>query len=254
MADRAIGAPDKKRQTTTIADEFMKTRDKILLSSLELFNERGERNVTTNHIAAHLAISPGNLYYHFRNKSDIIYEIFLEYEKLVDFYLDIPQDRALTLDDLTFYLESVFDGLWSYRFFHRDLEYLLDTDPRLRKDYREFTNRCLSSIQEIFWKLTEAGIIELTSEDLRAAVSLNVWLVVTNWMAFLKTAHAGDEPASLTITELKQGIYQVLTMQMPYLTPEYRDRVVALRERYRPSLPAAGGAPAEVVARKERVG
>ncbi|HBX41970.1 MAG TPA: TetR family transcriptional regulator, partial [Marinobacter adhaerens] len=103
----------------------MKTRDKILLSSLELFNERGERNVTTNHIAAHLAISPGNLYYHFRNKSDIIYEIFLEYEKLVDFYLDIPEDRAMTLDDMTFYLESVFDGLWSYRFFHRDLEYLL---------------------------------------------------------------------------------------------------------------------------------
>ena len=79
----------------------MKTRDKILLSSLDLFNERGERNVTTNHIAAHLAISPGNLYYHFRNKSDIIYEIFLEYEKLVDFYLDIPENRPITLDDLT---------------------------------------------------------------------------------------------------------------------------------------------------------
>ncbi|HTN35338.1 MAG TPA: TetR/AcrR family transcriptional regulator [Marinobacter sp.] len=215
----------------------MKTRDKILLSSLELFNEHGERNVTTNHIAAYLVISPGNLYYHFRNKSDIIYEIFLEYEKLVDYYLDIPEDRHITLDDMTFYLESVFDGLWSYRFFHRDLEYLLDSDPRLRQGYRKFTNRCLAAIRRIFEKLAEAGIIEPQPEELRAAMSLNVWLVITNWMAFLKTAHAAKDSASLTLIDLKQGVYQVLTFEIPYLTPAYRERVLALREKYRPTLP-----------------
>ena len=212
------------------------TKTRILDTALNLFNRAGERNVTTNHIAAHLAISPGNLYYHFRNKSDIIYEIFLEYEKLVDFYLDIPEDRAMTLDDMTFYLESVFDGLWSYRFFHRDLEYLLDSDKRLRQDYRDFTNRCLTSISRIFEKLAEAGIIEPQEEDLRSAMSLNVWLVITNWMAFLKTAHAAEESACLTLTELKQGIYQVLTLEIPYLTPAYRERVMALREKYRPAL------------------
>jgi AcrR family transcriptional regulator len=215
----------------------MKTRDKILLSSLELFNERGERNITTNHIAAHLAISPGNLYYHFRNKSDIIYDIFLEYERLVDYYLDIPEDRPLTVEDLTFYLESVFDGLWSYRFFHRDLEYLLDSDARLRRDYRDFTTRCLAAINRIFEKLAEAGILQPQPEELRSAMSLNVWLVITNWMAFLKTAHASEGTGSLTLTELKQGIYQVLTLELPYLTPAYRDRVLALREKYRPALP-----------------
>lgn len=214
----------------------MKTREKILLCSLELFNERGERNVTTNHIAAHLAISPGNLYYHFRNKSDIIYEIFLEYEKLVDFYLDIPEDRSMTLDDMTFYLESVFDGLWSYRFFHRDLEYLLDSDQRLRRDYRDFTNRCLAAISRIFEKLAEAGIIEAQPDELRAAMSLNVWLVITNWMAYLKTAHAAEDSAGPALNELKQGIYQVLTLEIPYLTADYRDQVMALREKYRPSL------------------
>ncbi len=222
---------------TTITDELMKTRDKILLSSLELFNDLGERNVTTNHIAAYLAISPGNLYYHFRNKSDIIYEIFQEYEKLVDFYLDIPEDRPMTLDDMTFYLESVFDGLWSYRFFHRDLEYLLDRDPRLRSDYREFTNRCLSAISRIFEKLADSGIIEPQPESLRGAMSLNVWLVITNWMAYLKTAHAAKASASLSLHELKQGIYQVLTLEIPYLTPAYREQVMSLREQYRPTMP-----------------
>ncbi len=217
----------------------MKTRDKILLSSLELFNERGERNVTTNHIAAHLAISPGNLYYHFRNKSDIIYEIFLEYEKLVDYYLQIPDDRQLTVEDMTFYLESVFDGLWSYRFFHRDLEFLLDSDERLRRDYRDFTNRCLAAIDRIFEGLASGGVIQPQPAELRGAMSLNVWLVITNWMAFLKTAHATELSTSLTLAELKQGIYQVLTLELPYLTPQYHDAVMAIRERYRPDLPSA---------------
>ncbi|MBZ0335059.1 hypothetical protein MARI_30770 [Marinobacter sp. JH2] len=215
----------------------MKTRDKILLASLELFNERGERNTTTNHIAAHMAISPGNLYYHFRNKSDIIYEIFQEYEKLVDYYLDIPDDRLLTLQDMTFYLESVFDGLWSYRFFHRDLEYLLDSDIRLRCDYRDFTNRCLSAMNQILEKLAEAGILQPQPDELRSAMTLNVWLVITNWMAFLKTAHASNGDEALSLTALKQGIYQVLTLEMPYLMPEYRDEVMRLRENYRPALP-----------------
>ncbi|WP_156498462.1 TetR/AcrR family transcriptional regulator, partial [Oleiphilus sp. HI0079] len=89
--------------------------------SLDLFNERGERNVSTNHIAAHLNMSPGNLYYHFRNKNEIIYQIFKNYELMVDTYLRVPEGRAIEIEDLLSYLDAVFNGLWAYRFLHRDL-------------------------------------------------------------------------------------------------------------------------------------
>lgn len=214
----------------------MKTRDRILKASLQLFNEQGERNVTTNHIAAELGISPGNLYYHFRNKTDIIYSLFIQYRALVDRYLRVPRDRVLTIEDQMFYLESVFDGLWYYRFFHRDLEYLLTTDERLRMDYREFTFQCLAEVRAVLQGLEDAGILHPHSDQEQEAMALNVWLVVTNWMAFLKTARADGGSDATSQEELKQGIYQVLTLEMPYLTDEYYDQVAAVRERYRPQL------------------
>lgn len=215
----------------------MKTRDKIILASLELFNEKGERNVTTNHIAADLNISPGNLYYHFRNKSDIIYEIFIQYELLVDHYLQIPEERPLNLDDLIYYLESVFDGLWSYRFFHRDLEFLLDSDERLRKDYRAFTLRCLDCIEKILKGLQKGldGVLKDLDDEHIESMALNVWLVVTNWMAYLKTAHAGEDNKAINKVMLKQGIYQVLSFTVPYLTSAYVEEIKKLQDKYRPN-------------------
>ncbi len=215
----------------------MKTRDRILKESLALFNEQGERNVTTNHIAAHLGISPGNLYYHFRNKADIIYSIFLEYRELVGHYLHVSRDRALTIRDKMFYLESVFDGLWYYRFFHRDLEYLLTTDQRLREDYRDFTFQCLEEIRAVLQGLQQGGILREHSDSEQQAMALNVWLVVTNWMAFLKTAHGEEGSDDITREQLRQGIYQVLTLEMPYVTDIHLEEVMALREQYRPQLP-----------------
>lgn len=212
----------------------MKTRDRILQISLRLFNERGERVISTNHIAAELAISPGNLYYHFRNKADIVYELFLAYQQQVDQYLAVPGSRPLMLTDLAWYLEAVFDGLWQYRFFHRDLESLLDADPRLRSGYGDFTGRCLAAINSVFSQLASGGIIMPRPEPLRSAMALNTWLVITNWMAYLKTAHAAEEPAALSLAELKQGIYQVLTLELPHVTAEYRESVLALRETYCP--------------------
>ena len=116
----------------------MKTRERIVQTSLELFNQQGERNISTNHIAAHMDISPGNLYYHFPNKQAIIAVLFGEYEARLDSFLHLPPGRAVTVDDQRFYLKSVLAAMWGYRFLYRDLEQLLGNDPELAFSYRRF--------------------------------------------------------------------------------------------------------------------
>lgn len=212
----------------------MKTKDRIILASLDLFNEQGERNISTNHIAAHLNMSPGNLYYHFRNKSDIIYEIFKNYELMVDTYLRVPEDRNIDLEDLINYLKSIFSGLWAYRFLHRDLEHLLSSDDRLREEYRQFTLRCLTASMQIINAMERSEISMESPESRKQSQALNMWLIVTNWMTYLKTVH-GDEADESQASQqtINHGVYLILEFIRPHLKAEHIDKFEELREPYR---------------------
>ena len=96
-----------------------RTRERILELSLKLFNEIGEPNVTTTTIAEEMEISPGNLYYHFRNKDDIINSIFSQFEQEIEKRLRFPDDHRATIDEMWSYLQYMVDFTWRYRFLYR---------------------------------------------------------------------------------------------------------------------------------------
>jgi AcrR family transcriptional regulator len=212
----------------------MKTRDRILQASLQLFNQQGERAVTTNHIAAHLGMSPGNLYYHFRNKQQIIAELVVQYEAEVEGYLQVPQTRALNLVDKANYLESISQGLWQYRFLLRDLEHLVSTDPEMAERYRQFSRRCVHSGQAIYQGLVDAGILCAKRTD-PEVLALNSWLLMNSWVSFLCTTVVDAQQPELTPAMLRRGVYQVLAQELGLLTDEARPAVeVLLAEYYLP--------------------
>ena len=96
-----------------IHNTSMKTRDKILAAALTLFNEQGEHKVSTNHVAAHLGMSPGNLYYHFKNKQAIIFELFLAHEAQIEAALSlVSSHQKVSLEEKCLVMSGVFQSLW----------------------------------------------------------------------------------------------------------------------------------------------
>ena len=208
--------------------ERLNTRERIIHASLELFNAQGERSVTTNHIAAHLGISPGNLYYHFRNKQVIVAELFGAYETWVDGFLRLPTDRALRLEDKAPYLEALLQAVWRYRFLHRDLEHLLEADLELAARYRRFAARCLANAKHIYQGFVDAGILRMTPAQVEA-LALNAWIITTSWVRFL--CSTGESTVTIDETLLRRGIYQLLTLEDGYVVDEARPALMSLYER-----------------------
>ncbi|WP_213878594.1 TetR/AcrR family transcriptional regulator [Pseudomonas sp. dw_358] len=207
----------------------LKTRERIVRSSLELFNQQGERSVSTNHIAAHLEMSPGNLYYHFANKQEIVAVLFAEFEARVNGFLQPTEDRLPTINDMRDYLQSLLEVMWNYRFFYRDLEHLLDSDPALAIRYQLFAGQSLQRGQAIYRGFVQAGLLAVDENGLQA-LAVNAWIVATSWIRYLCTS--STPTTQLSEQALKRGVYQVLMLQSGHVTAQWCDAVQRLAEEF----------------------
>ncbi|MBV8467568.1 MAG: TetR/AcrR family transcriptional regulator [Burkholderiales bacterium] len=209
----------------------MKTRDRIVQESLLLFNQHGERPITTNHIAAHLGISPGNLYYHFRNKEEIIFQIFCQYQDYMREHLRIPETRVLEAEDLARYLDAAFAAMWQYRFLFYDLPGLLSRNDPLRDGYHAFVrNELAPLLAQAFAEFAGIGFLSVQQRDI-APLATNAWMIVKFWFPFQQTIHP-DTPISEETSRL--GIRQVLSLMKPFVQPDFAERFAAMEARYAP--------------------
>ena len=84
-----------------------RTAERILEVTLVLFNRFGEPNVSTTLISAELGISPGNLYYHYPAKDELINSLFDRYEQALNELLNAGED-VRNVEDAWFFMHTLF--------------------------------------------------------------------------------------------------------------------------------------------------
>jgi AcrR family transcriptional regulator len=205
------------------------TKDRILEASLAMFNAQGEPNVTTNHIADELGISPGNLYYHYRNKDDIVEQLFARYETRMDLALLVPDGRLPTLEDVWMQLHLVFECMWTFRFLYRDLVDIVSRNRKLKQHFARILNRAAASAEKVLKGLARAEILRATPDEIHATAE-NVLLVATFWLNY-NTVRGARPDASQE--DLTHGIYQVMLLIAPFLRDAERLHLNTLAQAYR---------------------
>lgn len=195
------------------------TRERILVSTLSLFNQKGPEAVTTAEIAKAVHINQGNLYYHFRTKESLVLALFSRFE--ADALVLVTEADAVPGADSKAYagfLRKWFSLVWSYRFLFRDIPGLLATAPGLREPILAVSAGMRLSIDVIFQRMEGAGLISIAADD-RKPLLANMWIVSTYWAVYLGLQEGVRD---LGPQHVHWGLGQVASLLRPYLSIQAR--------------------------------
>lgn len=194
----------------------MKTKERILLTSIELFNRSGVVSVTTNHIAKAMEISPGNLYFHYDNKEEILTELFKRMTAETYQVWRIP--KKVSKSPLEF-IEENFELYWKYRFFHREMYSLRRKDSALAKMWRTHIAKMMLLMDILYRRwVREQKMIEIKKQDEMEYISESLLAMATTFLQFFESAEKSSGKRSI-----ERGKRHLTRLLMPYTTGESKD-------------------------------
>ena len=220
-----------------------RTAERILQNSLALFNRFGEPGVSTNAISVDLGISPGNLHYHFPAKDDLINALFELYEQALQPILQ-ASDGVTHVEDAWFFMHSVLEVNWQYRFIYRNLNELLSRNRQLEARVRQTLDDLTQSLLRLLDTMQKNHA--LIAPPLGwSTVARSMVLLLVFWLSYeyaLDPRHALEEENAQNAA--MHNAIHVLGLLAPYAVPEQQDHLQRLIDAYAPQPPTAEPAAA----------
>lgn len=203
-------------ETTSLKTaQTLETKARILKAALQLFNEKGTDSVTTHDVAEAAGISPGNLYYHYKNKAAIIRELFYQIEvfSINQWWEKSPSNREVQFSE---FMQFYFGTITKYRFFFREFSSLLSQDPILAREWRSLYGRLFSVMQEALNGWIDRGLIKpFQTQDAADTFIDSIWVLTAFTQVHLE-AQFGKKSKGY----IEEGHKFLARFLYPYHTPK----------------------------------
>lgn len=192
----------------------MNTKEKILVTALELFNEQGIDVITIRHIAKEMGISHSNIQYYFKNADDIIYTIYAQHIEAMNELPVFANDPAAGLSMLRESVTTILQHIYRYRFIYIHFVVITRRMPEIKKIYAQRFSIRRRQLLRLFENYREQGIAR---EDIPGEVweSLirSFYLIGDFWISAneLTTGLKGKKAVSYYARLLEDLFYPYLT-------------------------------------------
>lgn len=202
--------------------ERSKTKQKILTTALGLFNNEGESQVSSVDIASVMGISPGNLYYHYKGKDEIISALFDDFEAELRMVLAAPISKPLSLPDNWVYLYIIFEEIFDFRFFYKNVSELIGRNPDLRARFGRLLSLKEKTALSLLTTLEASGNLDF-EEGEAPALAQRLAQHFTFWLQYHDLRYNLASPKSL----IDQGVFTALVQITPYIMrdEQFSDRL-----------------------------
>jgi len=188
-----------------------KTKEKILKTALGLFNNEGEGSISAVDIASVMEISPGNLYYHYKGKDEVIVELFADFEQEIRQVLSAPVREPLNLEDNWVYLYIIFEEIFDFRFFYRNQSEIIARIPALKSRFARILALKEQTAFALLSTLQDSGHL-IFGDGEKGALAGRIAQHFTFWLQYHDLRFDTAPPKSL----IDQGVFTTLIQITPY--------------------------------------
>ena len=203
-----------------------KTKDRILISSLILFNEGGFNNVTTASIAKHTGILEGTLWYHFNSKKDILSNHIQLLQKV--FFSVNQQNKSKDFETIISEFFQSYNIIWDFRYILRDnFQKTFEGDESILKSIREINNYLDKWAENRILHSFDSGLIKINSKEIENLSEI-ILVIGRYWLDFSMKKYP-----SIGINSLRlKGLKHIITILNPFLNTQGIPIIRNMLKRY----------------------
>ncbi|WP_425637842.1 TetR/AcrR family transcriptional regulator [Algoriphagus yeomjeoni] len=190
----------------------IKTKDKILLSAIEKYNEVGVQSITSRHIANEIGISHGNLDYHYKTKEDIILAIYDKMRSEMSDYFISRKENSSSVEHVHLLLIQLEEFQYRYRFMNLDVLEISRAYPRISDLLKKTSEYRKQQMNVLFQEFIDDEFMCNIETEVYENIQHILRIIITFWLSQREVL------ATEKYTEKGSMVKSIWAVIRPYLT------------------------------------
>lgn len=209
-----------------VPSKKIKTKDKIILSAIRMYNESGVQAITSRHIAAEMGISHGNLDYHYPTKEDLLLAIYKKMRTEMSAYFIARKENSSSIEHFHVLLIQLEEFQYRYRFINLDVLGITRDFHKISSLIKITSDLRKQQMNILFQEFISDGfMVETKSEDFEKLQHI-IRIIVTFWLSQREVL------ATESFSEKGDMVKSIWSVVNPYLTENGKVEREKIMEEY----------------------